>query len=273
MPEAGRVDLPTPGHPGAMVEHALPHHLRRAWGVTGRPSTRGPKAVLSLERIVATAVELGDAGDASSISLTGVARRLGVTPNALYRHLGSRAELLVLAREHALGVPGPRRRPTGDWDGEALAWAQALRGRYLAHPWLVDGPVRLPVTPNALTWFEALLEALAPAPYSTPEKLRLAALVDGYVRASVRAERDLVAADPPLAADSPVVAAVGTLLADYDLPLVAAVFAERRYHEAPADEFDFGLACLLAGAGKLFTGVPPSRVPPASPSAGDAPQG
>jgi AcrR family transcriptional regulator len=257
----------------------LPEPLRRAWGVSGPPATRGPKASLTLRRIVETAVELGDAEGVEAMSLTRVAGRLSVTPNALYRHLGSREELHVLAREHALGVPGPRRRTPLPWDAAVVAWATALRARYLEHPWLVDAPVRLPVTPNALTWFEALLEALEPAPFGTPEKLRVGALLDGFVRAGVRAERDLGSREPPLPADAPLVGAVARLLPDYDLPLVAALFAEGRYREPPdgstAEDFRFGLACIVAGIAtggrELFTGEIPTPPPPDRTTAGDVP--
>jgi AcrR family transcriptional regulator len=226
-------------------------------------------------------VELGDAEGVEGISLTRVAGRLGVTPNALYRHLASREELHVLAREHALGVPGPRRRAPVPWDDAVLAWATALRARYLEHPWLVDGPVRLPVTPNALTWFEALLEALAPAPFRTPEKLRVATLLDGYVRANVRAERDLAALKPPLQPDGALGGALAALLPDYDLPLVAALFAEDLYQEpadqSTADDFRFGLTCILrglsAGGPELFTGVFLTRLRPDRPSVRDVPPG
>lgn len=262
-----------------MSGDGLPAPLRRAWGLPGPPATRGPKATLTLRRIVETAVELGDAEGIEGISLTRVAGRLGVTPNALYRHLGSREELHVLAREHALGVPGPRRAAPATWDAAVVAWATALRARYLEHPWLVDGPVRLPVTPHALTWFEALLEALQHAPFGTPEKLRVGSLLDGYVRASVRAERDLARLQPPLPATGPLVAAVADLLPDYDLPLVAALFAEGRYREpsdlSTADDFRFGLACIVtgisAGGAELFRGVLPTRVQPVRTTVRDAP--
>jgi AcrR family transcriptional regulator len=258
-----------------VIGDGLPVLLRRAWGVPDPPGTRGPKPGLSLRRIVDTAVELGDAEGIEGISLTRVAGRLGVTPNALYRYLGSREELHVLARERALGVPGPRRSTSAAWDAAVVAWTTALRARYVEHPWLVDGPVRLPVTPHALTWFEALLEALAPAPFGMSEKLRIGALLDGFVRASVRAERDLGTREPPLPADAPVAAAVGELLPEYDLPLVAAVFAEGRYSEpadgSTAEDFRFGLACIVAGiaAGgpELFTGVLPTAPAPDSTSA------
>jgi AcrR family transcriptional regulator len=259
----------------------LPALLRRAWGLADPPGRRGPKPSLTLRKIVETAVELGDAEGIDGMSLTGVAGRLGVTPNALYRHLGSRDELHVLAREYALGVPGPRRRTPAAWDEAVVAWATALRARYLEHPWLVDVPVRLPVTPHALTWFEALLEALRHAPFGMPEKLRVGSLVDSYVRASVRSERDLRSGQPPLPATGPVVRAVAELLPDYDLPRVAALFAEGRYWEPPdrstLDDFRFGLRCIVTGISmggpEVFEGVRPTASARASDGAAEPRRG
>jgi AcrR family transcriptional regulator len=237
---------PTPGVPGTR----LPPGLHRVWGVPAPPATRGPKAALTVDAIVATAVELGDAHGLAGVSLTGVARRLGVATNALYRHLDSKAELVVLARDRALGAPAPLPAAPG-WAEGAAAWALALRARYAAHPWLADLPVRLPVTPHALAWLEALLAQLQRGPFDEREQLRVAALLDAHVRAGAAAARDLAALDPPLAAGSPLAGALGEAAAGRGLARVATALAAGRYRE-PADrrlddEFGYGLDVLLAG--------------------------
>ncbi|MCO1658837.1 TetR/AcrR family transcriptional regulator [Pseudonocardia humida] len=242
---ARRAD-PTPDVPGTR----LPPELHRVWGVAPPPATRGPRAGFGVERIVATAVELGDARGLAAITLTGVARGLGVTTTALYRHLDSRDELHVLARDHALGRPDPE-PPGGSWSAGAAAWALALRARYAAHPWLADLPVRLPVTPNALAWFDALLGVLRRGPFDPPGRLRAAALLDGHVRAAAVAARDLAAPGPPLQPGSALVATLGALLAERGLSRAAAVVDAGLYGEPAGhgtdDDFRHGLDTILAG--------------------------
>ena len=71
---------------------------------------RGPGRRAGLDRAAVVAAgrdALRDAG-ASGLSMRGVARRLGVAPNALYSHVGNRGELLDLVLDDVLGsVPVP----------------------------------------------------------------------------------------------------------------------------------------------------------------------
>ncbi|WP_086820473.1 TetR/AcrR family transcriptional regulator [Allokutzneria sp. NRRL B-24872] len=227
----------------------LPPGVRRAWGLPGRVPTRGPKASLTLDAVVEAAVALGDAEGIDSISLTQVASRLGVTTNALYRYIDSRDELHVLAREHALGPPTTG--ASASWQDGVEAWAVALRARYAAHPWMVDLRVRLPVTPHALAWLEALLAALEHGSFTTAETLRVAALVDSYVRACAIAARDLAALESPTPATASAVNTIAGLLAERGLDRVATAFGSGLYTE-PADgtndaDFQYGLKRIVAG--------------------------
>lgn len=229
----------------------VPTGLRRVWGIPNPVGTRGPKASLTLDSVLDVAVALGDAEGLDAISLTGVATRLGVTTNALYRYLDSRDELHALARERALGPAVRTGDPRDDWRAAVTDWAVALRARYRAHPWMADLRIRVPVTPNSLDWFEALLEALAPSSFGTVERVRIGVLLDGYVRASAVASRDLAEQDPPVSSGSPVLAAIEPMLAGRGLPLVAELFAAGIYQE-PADatnevDFRFGLDCIIRG--------------------------
>ncbi|WP_433081277.1 TetR/AcrR family transcriptional regulator [Dactylosporangium sp. CA-052675] len=229
---------------------SLPPALRRAWGVdTVRPN-RGPRASLSIDAIVDTAVSLGNTEGVNGISLTRVATRLGVTTNALYRYISSREELDVLTRERALGPPPPSSRARR-WQPQVSAWAYSLRSRYAEQPWLVDLRIRIPLTPNALGWFERLLEGLARSPFTAIEKVRIATLVDGFVRSSAAAARDLAEAGPPLREPDPALTALGRLLADRGLTQTAEILDAGLYQEPPDRrndaDFAFGLQRIIAG--------------------------
>src|SRR5262245_9087797 len=57
---------------------------------------RGEPAGLTTDQVVDAAVDLLESDGLESFSLRGVARSLGVTPAALYQHVGSRERLLSL---------------------------------------------------------------------------------------------------------------------------------------------------------------------------------
>ena len=227
---------------------ALPRGVRQTWGRDSPAGKPGPKAMLSVQGIAASAVALADASGVEALSLGRIAERLGVTPNALYRYVDSREDLDVIVHDHALGAP------TGieageDWSAAAAAWCRALRARYLRHPWLSDLRVRVPFAPHALAWLEALLDRLAPSGLDEARTLQAAALLDGYVRTRAAAVRDLAGVGDSLDGRA-LVDLVGAEQLEAKLPRVASLISTGLYREpgAVADEdFEFGLSCLVAG--------------------------
>lgn len=231
----------------------LPRALRRAWGQEPAPARRGPKASLTVDRIVAEAAQLADDEGIAGLSLIRVAERLGVTQNALYRYLDSRLELEILLREFALIDP-PAAVTTSHWQPDARAWALAVRDRYTRHPWLADLQTFIPLTPNALGWLEALLAALESARLGAADTIRAATLIDGYVREQFATRRDL-ASWSALSPTPDVFAGVAAVVADRGMTRVSALFQAGLYEEptgsdSPAD-FLFGLDRVLAGIAAL----------------------
>ena len=89
------------------TESGLPASIEAAWGLRERPA-RGPKPGLSLERIVAAAVELAAAEGLAAVSMSRVARALGSSPMSLYRYVTAKDELLALMVDAALAdTPAP----------------------------------------------------------------------------------------------------------------------------------------------------------------------
>ena len=79
-----------------MMEHmSAPTTLDLLWGTAQRPR-RGPKPSLTLERIVAEAIEHADAEGLASLSMQRLAERLGCAKMALYRYVPGKAELEAL---------------------------------------------------------------------------------------------------------------------------------------------------------------------------------
>ncbi|MEU9834692.1 TetR/AcrR family transcriptional regulator [Streptosporangium sp. NPDC048047] len=229
----------------------LPGGLRRAWGVADPAPRRGPKASLSIPMILDAAVSLADAEGLQGLSLVRIAEQLGVTTNALYRYLDSREELDLLLRDHALGAPERTERTFDRWQDAVAEWARSLRARYVRHPWLADLSVRVPVTPHALAWLEILLERLGGSGLDDVGTLRAAGLLDGYVRWSSAAARDLAGNRTPVVEGSAIIDLVGPLLVERGMPRIAALFDGGLYRESPERhedaDFEFGVGCILAG--------------------------
>jgi AcrR family transcriptional regulator len=171
---------------------SAPTTLDLLWGTAQRPK-RGPKPSLTLERIVAEAIEHADAEGLASLSMQRLAERLGCAKMALYRYVPGKAELAALMLDAALGpAPDPAAATPGDkddagddepWRAQLRAWAMTMFERMLAHPWaheLAQG-VR-PVGPNEVGWMESALTTLADSGLTGAESLDTIALLAGHVR-------------------------------------------------------------------------------------------
>lgn len=223
----------------------LPPGTALAWGHTPAPR-RGPKPGYSLEQIVEAAIAQADAEGYAALSMPSIAKRLGVTANALYRYLSSKEELLVLVAEAAWGPP-PEPVP-GDWRSAVTAWARALLERCRRHPWLIDLPVRnAPATPHLLGWLENFLEGMENSGLGMADVLGCAVLVDGWVRSTAALLRDVNASAPER------VQALSEFLRPHlqerGYPRVAAVVSGEAYGEEGVedDDVEFGLGRILDG--------------------------
>ncbi|MEW9554869.1 TetR/AcrR family transcriptional regulator [Nonomuraea sp. NPDC050783] len=228
----------------------LPRGLRRAWALDTSAPKRGPKASLSIARILDEAVSVADAEGLPGVTLTRLAEGFGVSTNALYRYFDSREELDLLLHDHALGTPQAPARERGSWQDSVRAWAHALRARYVAHPWLFDLRIRVPLTPHSLAWLEMLLTALEHSGLDDVQVLRAAALLDGYVRWNSAAARDVAEHRASAVDGTAVLGVIGPLLAERGMPRIAALFDQGLYRDAQGDDdadFDYGLSCIISG--------------------------
>ena len=226
---------------------ALPPGLALAWGVQ-QVGRRGPKPALSVERIVATGIELGDQHGFEAISLQRIAGSFGVTTNAMYRYVRSKEELLVLVTDAAWGQPPPSILTAGGWREGARAWVRAQIDRYADRPWLLDLPIRgAPITPNLLRWVELLLQVMAETGLNQHDTLGCAVLFDGYARSHANLVRQIGASDN-VPVQSP---AVGEFLMPRlqagDYPRLAAMMADQEYEDGVDDDLEFGLDRILDG--------------------------
>ena len=101
-----------------------------------RDSGREAARDLTRDRVVRTAVEMADAEGLPALSMRGVAGRLGVATMSLYRHVGSKDDLVELMIEQVFGeFPLPDEPPHG-WRARLEAAARVQWAAYRRHPWM-----------------------------------------------------------------------------------------------------------------------------------------
>jgi AcrR family transcriptional regulator len=125
------------------------------------PSSRfGPQPSLTRAALAAAAVGVADAEGLQAVSMHGVATILGVTKNALYRYVRSKAELVALTVEHAVEDP-PDLSHIPDWRLRAERWADDLHAVWQRHPWLPAATTgERSMGPREVGWIEAALAAI-----------------------------------------------------------------------------------------------------------------
>jgi AcrR family transcriptional regulator len=230
-------------------DERLPPGLALAWGLPVKTGRLGRKPSQSVEGIVEAAVALADEEGFAALSMPNVARRLGLSANAVYRYVSSRDELLVLAAETAWG-PAPALETGEDrWQAAAATWTRAMIGRCDAHPWLPDLPISgAPATPNLLRWTEVLLAALTGAGLSTAESLQCALLLDGYARRIASARRDVRNSSAAPVQSAAVARFLQPLLHEHGYPILASMMSRNEYDDDVGDDdVEFGLHRILDG--------------------------
>lgn len=237
----------------------LPSAVATAWGVRERPR-KGPKPALTLDRIVAAALDVADTEGLAAVSMARVATAAGTAPMSLYRHVSSKEELLDLMVDEVFGSADWPRPANGDWRGGMAGWAVAMLRAIRAHPWVVRIPVNsLPILPHQVTWFESALVALRDTGLSEARKASVILLVAGYVRNVASTEGDIANAVMASGQDmnewmTSYADQIQQVASPERFPAIAAFIAAGVFDAAddPDDEFNFGLERILDGIGVLI---------------------
>src|SRR5262245_60943816 len=107
----------------------LPPGVQLLWGLR-EPGRRGPKPSLTLDEIVAAAIEVADAEGLAAVSMARVAKQVGSSTMALYRYVANKDELLLLMSDIGIDdppvLPDAARGPEG-WRKGLELWADAVR--------------------------------------------------------------------------------------------------------------------------------------------------
>jgi AcrR family transcriptional regulator len=225
--------------------------LALLWGLREQP-TRGRKPSISVDDIVAKAVEIADSEGLEAVSMRRISTDLGVGTMSLYRHVPGKSELLDLMIDHVQGLANRPPHAGDGWRQQVENCGRGVYRLYLDHPWLLQVDLSRPLLgPNSLAGLENFLGALSEVPLDPREKMMLVvsvdALVSGLARLEVQQsraeERTGITDDEFWAAQTPVLTSV---LESGRYPIMGALPTEA-FGGTWAEQLDFALTALLDG--------------------------
>ncbi|WP_306295611.1 TetR/AcrR family transcriptional regulator [Arthrobacter sp. STN4] len=125
-----------------------------------RRAGRPPHALLGQGQITRAALKLVARDGYKALTMAGLARALNVAPSALYNHVASKQDVLLLVEDALMGrvdVSAFARRP---WGEAVRLWAHSYRQVFSAHLPLIPVIALLPVTnaPQTIRMYEAVTE-------------------------------------------------------------------------------------------------------------------
>lgn len=120
----------------------------------------GQRAGLTREAVIAAARRIADRDGLERLSMRALAAELGVMPNAIYSHVGSKGELLDALLDSLLGeIEAPE---TEDWREALVTVMDSSRRLLVEHPSLIPEFLSRPTRgPNALRLGELCIDLLA----------------------------------------------------------------------------------------------------------------
>lgn len=147
-------------------------------------------ARLDLDTVVDTGIAVADDHGLEAVSLRRIARRLGVTPMALYRYVESKDDLLdaMADRLYADVIASSDGDGDGDWWDALAGLARSTRRVLLAHPWAAPLFARPLAGPHSHALDEMLRNSLRNAGFSAAEARELHDQLSNMVFALVAPE-------------------------------------------------------------------------------------
>ena len=169
-----------------------------------RQVSDGPRAArvaLSRERVLRGAMDVADAGGASSLTIRSLAEHLGMKPMSLYHYVSGKEEILdgivdLVFSEIDLPSAG------GDWQAEMRRRASSARRVLRRHSWAIGlMESRKNPGPATLRHHDAVIGALRAAGFSVEMTAHAYALLDSYTYGFALQEASLPFTGSDTAAD------------------------------------------------------------------------
>jgi AcrR family transcriptional regulator len=205
---------------------------------------------LTLDHLVATALQIIDRDGIEALSMRRLAGTLGRDPMALYRHAKNKAALLDAVVEKVL-APLDIDATDPDWAGQLRAVARDFRRLAVAHPHVVPLLVTLPSgTPLAmrprgtLRPLEAVLALLTRAGFTGADALHIYRAFFGFLYGHVINELQELVENPDEHDDVLRLGLYRLPLAEF--PILRSLASDLAAYDG-ATELERGLDILLAG--------------------------
>lgn len=144
---------------------------------------RKPRMGLSLARIAAAAITVADTEGIDAVSMQRVAENLGFTKMSLYRHVSTKAELINVMIDTAVGEPPDLTTVHQGWRPRLEEFVRQLTAIWQQHPWIPGATVGArTMGPREVGWIESALTAFAGTPLTGDERLAAVFLLFGHIR-------------------------------------------------------------------------------------------
>lgn len=142
-----------------------------------RRAGRPPRALLSSARITRAALRLVTNDGYKGLTMAALAKSLNVAPSALYNHVSSKQDVLLLVEDHLMGKVDVSGFATLPWTEAVSLWARSYRDVFASHLPLIPVIALLPVTnaPATVTMYEAVTRGFQAAGW--PEETIIDAVV------------------------------------------------------------------------------------------------
>lgn len=205
----------------------------------GRPAS----AVLDQSVITAAALRLIGKSGYDGLTMAALARSLHVAPSALYNHVASKRDVLLLVEDHLTALVDVSTFGSEPWDEAVRQWAWSYRDVFSQHTPLIPVIAVLPVTdaPQTLAMYETVSAGFLKAGFPQERIVSSIVALESFIFGSaydVTAPADIFDSGSMAESTPNFTGAVRSL-------------AEQG-HARPADvAFSLGLEALISGLGAL----------------------
>lgn len=212
------------------IEQAAPVRRR-----AGRP----PHALLSSTHITRAALKVVAKDGYKALTMSKLAKTLNVAPSALYNHVKSKQEVLLLVEDHLMGRVDVSGFDSLPWAEAVQQWAHSYRDAFSSHLPLIPVIALLPVTnaPQTIKMYEAVTRGFLRAGWPSEQIIDAIVALESFIYGSAY---DVNAPDDIFAA--------GTLAGES--PTFSDAVARRRNSSGLGDAdaaFSLGLGAMIAG--------------------------